>query len=241
MEKFVLIHIPHSSLYIPEDYKKTALISQEALEEENLFMCDARAGELLDDKSQAVVFPYSRLFCDVERFKDESEVMNKYGMGYIYTRSSKGEVMFRPSEEHKNFVSDIYDEHHRLLDERVTEILQIYGRCVIIDLHSYSTDTVNRLFGYQDVPDICIGIENDYSSEKLTEYFIEHFKSYGYSVEINFPYTGSLVPNAYYGKTDTGIVSIMIEINKRVYMEDFDKFKKILQEALEFKEEDIYE
>ena len=30
-----LIHVPHSSLFIPDEYRKTALISQEELEEKN--------------------------------------------------------------------------------------------------------------------------------------------------------------------------------------------------------------
>ena len=38
--KPILIHVPHASMYIPEAYRKTALISQEELEEENQFMCD---------------------------------------------------------------------------------------------------------------------------------------------------------------------------------------------------------
>ena len=33
---------------------------------------------------------------------------------------------------------------------------------------------------------------------------------------INYPYAGSLVPNAYYGRQGTGIVPVMLEINKRV-------------------------
>lgn len=69
MKKYVLIHIPHSSLYIPDDYKNKSLLSLSELEQENLFMCDYRVDELIDDKSQAIIFPYSRIFCDVERFK----------------------------------------------------------------------------------------------------------------------------------------------------------------------------
>ena len=33
--KQVLIHVPHASMYIPEEYRQTALIPQEELEEEN--------------------------------------------------------------------------------------------------------------------------------------------------------------------------------------------------------------
>ena len=49
MKNDLLIHIPHSSLYIPEDYRKTALISQGELEEENLFMRDSGIRELVPE------------------------------------------------------------------------------------------------------------------------------------------------------------------------------------------------
>lgn len=49
-------------------------------------MCDYKIDEIVEDKSQTIIFSYSRLYCDVERFRDSSEIMNKYGMGYIYTK-----------------------------------------------------------------------------------------------------------------------------------------------------------
>ncbi len=234
MQKYVLIHIPHSSLYIPEDYKKSSLLNISELEQENLFMCDYKVEQFIDDKSQAIIFPYSRLYCDVERFKDESELMNKFGMGYIYTKTSTGKLMFNPNDEQRRIITDIYDKHHNLLDKTVTEILEKYQKCIIIDLHSYSSELVSRLFNCKFVPDICIGIEENYYSEQLTNYFIKYFENNGYSVQINYPYKGSLVPNKYYGIKNSKIVSIMIEINKRIYENDFDKFKHVLTKSLEF-------
>lgn len=234
MKKNLLIHIPHSSLYIPENYKSTSLLSPSMLDKENLFMCDFKVADLLDDKSQAIIFPYSRLYCDVERFKGEMENMNKYGMGYIYTKTSTGEDMFNPSDEHRKEVTEIYDKHHKLLDDTVTNILTKYGKCIIIDLHSYSEEQVFRLFKYQDVPDICIGIEERFYSKKLTDHFIQYFESNGYTVAINYPYSGSIIPNQYFEKEDTPMISIMIEINKRVYINDFNHFKKVLKKSLNF-------
>lgn len=234
MRKYILFHIPHSSLFIPDWYKQTSHLSISDLERENLFMCDYKVDELLDNKNQAIIFPYSRLYCDVERFKDDSEIMYQYGMGYIYTKTSKGESMFSPNPEHRKIITDIYDQYHKCLDDAVTTILEEYHQCILIDLHSYSAELVSRLFQYKDVPDICIGIEKDYYSEELTNHFVNFFKSYGYSVEINYPYSGSFVPNKYYGKKNTNIISIMIEVNKRIYENDFDRFKKILNKSINF-------
>ena len=38
--KPLIIHVPHASMYIPEEYRRTALIPPGELEEENLFLCD---------------------------------------------------------------------------------------------------------------------------------------------------------------------------------------------------------
>ena len=216
--KPLIIHVPHASTFIPEEYKRTALIPREELEEENLFMCDTGILELIPPalKENAIIFPYSRLYCDVERFRDGSEPMEVYGMGFIYTRDSRGREMFRPTEAHRKEVSSIYDQHHEKLNQRAADILQEHGRCLIIDLHSFSDATVNRLFGYTDLPDVCIGTEPDYYSDELVQSIITLCKSIGLSVQLNYPYKGSLVPNKYFGKTNTGITSVMLEINKRV-------------------------
>ena len=216
--KQVLIHVPHASMYIPEEYRQTALIPQEELEEENRFMCDTGVLQLIPEAfaENALIFPYSRLYCDVERFRDGSEPMEAYGMGYIYTRDSKGREMFRPTDSHWAEVSVIYEQHHEELNRRAESILAEHGRCLIIDLHSFSDETVNRLFGWTDFPDVCIGTEPDYYSQEVVESIAGFCRGLGLSVAFNYPYRGSLVPNRYYGKKDTGIVSVMLEINKRV-------------------------
>ena len=181
-------------------------------------MCDTGVLGLVPPAlaENVVAFPYSRLYCDVERFRDGSEPMEAYGMGYIYTRDSRGREMFRPPDAHRAEVSAVYEAHHGLLNQRTASILSEHGRCLIIDLHSFSDETVNRLFGWSDFPDVCIGTEKDYYSEEIVEGICRFCKGLGLSVALNYPYRGSLVPNQYFGKKDTGIVSVMVEINKRV-------------------------
>ena len=227
MKNDLLIHIPHSSLYIPEDYRRTSLISRAELDEENLFMCDTGVAELVPEAliENTLVFPYSRLYCDVERFRDGSEPMDACGMGYIYTRDSLGREIFRPDAAHRAEVDRIYEAHHRELDERVAKILAEHGSCLIIDLHSYSDEAVFRLFGYTGCPDVCIGIEPEYMNapcirgEKLISGIKRICRGVGLSTAINYPYRGSIVPDRFFGRKDTGIVSVMLEINKRVLQE----------------------
>ena len=215
--KNLLIHVPHASMYIPQVYGRTALIPQDELEEENRFMCDTGILELIPPAlaEDTIIFPYSRLYCDVERFRDGSEPMEAYGMGYIYTRDSRGREMFRPTPAHREEVSKIYDAHHEELNRRAEAVLREHGSCLIIDLHSFSDETVNRIFGWTGFPDVCIGTEENYYSREVVEGIISLCKRLGLTTALNYPYKGSLVPNRYYGRKNTGIVSVMLEINKR--------------------------
>ena len=216
--KNLIIHVPHTSMYIPEEYSRTALIPRHELEEETRFMCDTGILQLIPAAfaKNAIVFPYSRLYCDVERFRDGTEPMEKLGMGYIYTHDSRGREMFRPTEEHRVAVSKIYDEHHKMLNKEASRILEECGSCLIIDLHSFGDEQVQRMFGLTDLPDVCIGTEPGHYDPDLTEHILDLCRSLGLKTAINFPYKGSLVPTKFFGRKDTGIVSIMLEINKRI-------------------------
>ena len=44
------------------------------------------------------------------------------------------------------------------------------------------------------------------------------FRGFGFSTALNYPYKGSAVPNKYYGISGTGIISVMLEINKRILL-----------------------
>lgn len=47
---------------------------------------DYLTDKLISNKCHKLVFKYLRLFCDVEKFKDDSkEYMSKKGMGVVYT------------------------------------------------------------------------------------------------------------------------------------------------------------
>lgn len=52
---------------------------------------------------------------------------------------------------------------------------------------------------------------------KAKDTVIKIFQSFGYSVGVNNPFSGSMVPLNYYNK-DRMIKSIMLEINRRMYI-----------------------
>ena len=49
-------------------------------------------------------------------------------------------------------------------------------------------------------------------------YYLTIIKDKGYSYQINYPYTGSIIPNGLTKKELENVYSIMTEANKRIYL-----------------------
>lgn len=182
LKKYLLVHIPHSSLLIPSKCKKRLIKN---VRKENIFISDYLVDRLVSKKVRTIKFRYSRMFCDVERFNTEEEVMNKYGMGVVYSKDSNESDFIVLDEEYKNnIISNYYNKHHDILNKEVSNIINMCNRCVLVDLHSFSELFIKKVFDKDDAPDICIGVENKYTSKLLVEQTINHFKKYNYSVKM---------------------------------------------------------
>ena len=232
----VILHIPHSSLKIPKFFwDNSFLLHKTEIEKFNLAITDLYTNQLFSaQKFTNVQFEFSRVFCDVEKFVDDNkESMAKYGMGVIYTHDNHRQKFFAPCSEYKNKVlKEYYFPYHEKLNNVVNSFLQKMP-CVLIDCHSFSKDIIMTEIS-KPLPDICIGVNNDNStSQILTNFVLKYFQSLGYNVSINFPYSGTMVPN----DADTShnkLFSIMIEVNREMYLDGDKKNKnfKVLQKNI---------
>ena len=92
---------------------------------------------------------------------------------------------------------------------------------MMIDLHSYSDDLVRKLFGYtENLPDICLGYDDEWFSGNDALKLKSYIEQLGYSCALNYPYAGALVPMDFYRDKTPGLRSVMLEVNRRVYLED---------------------
>ena len=152
-----------------------------------------------EDNVTKVVFPYSRFVCDAELLEDDT--LEKNGQGIIYTHFSvfdRGAL----SDKAKAFLLGAWKAHQEELKSHLNE------NSVLIDCHSFSSDLGNT--------DICIGFNDDWSFDKrLVDDVAAIFKSFGYSVAFNAPYSNSMAP-----KTDFEYSSFLIGVNKRIYMNE---------------------
>jgi N-formylglutamate amidohydrolase len=234
----ILIHIPHSSYVIPDEYRGLFYLKDDELLQEQIKMSDSYTDELFDVKEiQKLIFPISRLVCDVERFRnEEDEEMTKQGMWVCYTKTSDCKPLKKVNSKHKQEILKLYyDKHHSLFESQVEQMLQEYKRCLIIDAHSFSSTPLPYELHSQDYrPDICIGTDDYHTPNEITEYFFNSFSALGYKVGINNPFCGTIVPLKFYQK-DKNVNSVMLEINRSLYMNEISgmknlKFYKIKQD-----------
>jgi N-formylglutamate deformylase len=224
----LILHIPHNSTYIPAVCKELFIVSKVVLDREILCMTDKFTEDLFSSPQfKNIVFPYSRLLIDVERFDDDQdEPMSQFGMGMLYTKTSQGKPLKHPLNEEQEFTfQNIYHRHHLSLTSVVQEELDSTGYSLIIDCHSFPSQPLACDFE-QATPrvDICIGSDPYHTSNELVEYLKFCFTNYGYSVQINHPYSGTMVPMDYYQK-DRRVESVMIEINRKLYMNESSGLK----------------
>jgi N-formylglutamate amidohydrolase len=164
----------------------------------------------------------SRLVVDVERFREDGrEPMAAAGMGSVYTRASDGQLLAIPDEGTKEtLLRAHYDPHHAVLNEWVRLMLGKAGMAIIVDCHSFPSIPLSC---DQDKsmprPDFCVGTDGFHTPRVLAEECLEGFRHARYTVEENRPYSGSMVPSLFRHR-DRRVGSIMIEINRALYMDE---------------------
>jgi len=225
---FVVVHIPHASIEIPEKYGSSILLNKDRLWREIRRMTDAFCDELYDapEFPNRVVAKYSRFVCDVERFRDDDlESRAKYGQGLMYTRT----VFGRKLREHdiklrETILQEVYDPHHAQLTAAVETAVDRYGKCLIIDGHSFNSTTIVKPLGMLTRPDYDIGTDSFHTPDGLREALCHKVKELGYTVKVNTPFAGAITPMKFYQK-DKRVYSVMIETNRRLYMNTSDMTK----------------
>lgn len=211
----ILIHVPHSSMYIPPEEKRFFL--KDELTEELLKMTDLYTDELFDCGRVMLIFPVSRLVCDVERFRDDAdEPMSEKGMGLAYTRCADGTPLRNISPQKRAAIAKkYYDKHHAIFTDMVNEKLRVFDRCIIIDAHSFPATPLP--YENDDFrPDFCIGTDPFHTPKKLLHICAEFLRGCGFNVAVNRPFSGTIVPIEHL-YSDIRVDSVMIEVNRRLY------------------------
>lgn len=223
----VIAHVPHASVYIPEDVRRSIVLSYIELQKELLLMTDRYTSELFQGVillgGSHFVNNYSRLVVDPERFEDDrDEIMYSRGMGAVYTRTAHQQVLRKDltDTEKEALLSKFYRPYHLALEYEVQKLRDRFGRCLIIDCHSFSSAPLPyELDQSSNRPDICLGTDPFHTPGELITSSRSFCLENGLTVAIDKPFAGTYVPIKSLGK-DERISSIMFEVNRSLYMDE---------------------
>lgn len=229
----IILHVPHSST----DFS----IAGEAFINRFGRRWVEQAGSLIDwytdelfvplshnDNIVPVVFDTCRTLCDVERLSHDP--LEAQGLGITVSRclmTYMGTYNPRLSPDSDSRVMQKYLDHQYRL---ASLLVQRHGS-LLLDCHSFSN---GKTILQPDVSknrgiDICLGWNDDFTKpDDEVLYLVEdYFKERGYSVGLNTPYG-----NAKTVDTPAEYNALMIELNKKIYMDERtlaknDRFDKV--------------
>lgn len=237
----LILHIPHASLRIP-DYGQY-LLPRDAVDNEALHLTDLYTDELfvagpLDTLVQA---DFSRVYCDVERFDNDAlEPMSKFGMGATYVQCDDGrELRYFTPAERDSIMQTCYFPHHLRLTEAVDAKIIQRGEAMIVDCHSFPDPPLQCSLYQGDAKfDFNIGTNTFHTPNEWVDASVKFFADRGFRLGIDEPYSGSVVPMKHY-QNDARVKSIMLEVNRNLYMNDnytrgprFNEIKDVINEFL---------
>ena len=146
------------------------------------------------------------------------------GLGTIARVVSTGAEIYRdklPVDEAKKRIDLFYAPYHKTLKTLLAATKDRFGYAVLIDCHSMPSvaGPLDQDIGHERA-DIVLGDRYGKScSPALTETAHQALGAEGYNVFRNNPYAGGFITHNY-GRPDTGIHALQIEINRAVYMDE---------------------
>lgn len=222
----VIAHVPHAATAIPDAVRAELLIDDEELAGELIRLTDWHTDELFAGLAAhgASLFlnRLSRLVFDPERFLDVArEQTESRGQGLIYTLGSLGQPLREASAEQRTeTIETLYRPYHAALDAAVGGLLERFGRCTIIDCHSFpSVALPSELDQAPDRPDICIGTDASHTPPALATALVSAFTQEGLRVQLDRPFAGTFVPGGFYER-ELRVHSVMIEVRRGLYLDE---------------------
>ncbi len=209
----IVAWLPHTGLYLPnvDDVPKF-----EALRRDALFLADEQVDKLYSFLPNKITSDYSRFVIDLERYLDNSkEPMAQKGMGYLYNRLIEGTSFDRSIFGGNDYFTQYYKHKHAQLKHAIE---RIGAGAILLDLHSFNpVSLLCDMDKEPNRPDICLGFNEDETKfdDSILRALQEHFEDNGFKVAFNTPFSGTMTTD-----TQTKYKSLMIEVNKKCYLEN---------------------
>ena len=230
----VVLHVPHAATAIPDDVRRAILLDDAALAREVLASVDHHTDRFVDGLDQPGrvrnwVNAHARLVVDPERFLDPArEATEAVGRGAVYTRGFDGTPLRDVDDPsfpalRAELLARFFAPYHAGIEQLVADLLDTYGTCTVIDVHSYPRDAqpyelAGGLAADAPRPELCIGTDPAHTPAALVAIVEEVAASLGLGTARDTPFAGTFVPTPWLG--DPRVRSVMLEIRRDTYMDE---------------------
>ena len=149
--------------------------------------------------------------------KTSRQVGEKWSVSQISEAGNDSERQIHRYIRLTNLIPDIL----KLVDEgriALTPAVELHdcGRCIIIDAHSFPAVPL-PYEACSERPDFCLGTDSFHTPYPLLRTCYTFLRGCGLEVAVNRPFSCTIVPLEHL-HSDTSVSSVMIEVNRRLYM-----------------------
>ena len=244
--KSLLVSIPHSGEEIVEETHWLKDLDEVTLMYDVDRFIDQMYESALDQCSiPRVLTRYHRYVVDCNRWTTDVDCdsvegstnpSGSHSTGLHWRKTTAGFVLIKnplSQELHKTIIEKYYEGFFRDINSIYKAFSQKrFKQTYHLDLHSMpSRGTEAHRDPGKDRADIVIGNEKGVTAtEEWTEQVMTAYRNQGFEVQLNDPYTGGTIVEKY-GSPSQGFQALMIELNRKLYMDE--KSKQIIPEKAE--------
>lgn len=211
----VVIDLPHSGTFVPEDIRST-LLSGACLSNTDWFL-----PELYDFLPAmgctTIINHLSRYVVDMNR-PTESAKTGDYRQTVVYQENTQGSPLYASplgENEINRRVGLYYIPYHKVLEKLLCEKLKVYPSVLLLDLHSFFLD-----FGDGGSQDIYLSNRRGFTSSEQTLHRLhESLTAQNYSVIDNANMGGHII-NHYRELFGARIEGVMMELRYSKYIDN---------------------
>jgi len=208
----IILSIPHGGTFIPDVFKKNLVIKADEL------WSDWYTSELysgIHNLNLTILrTELSRFVADVNR-DPIKPLFAPFWEGIIASETPFDEKVYSrklSKEELQSRMALAYVPYHEALNELVNEALSIYGKVLVIDLHS---------FGMDESVDVIIGNAKGKSASEDTTSIIEAaLHDNKFATRRNTPFSGGWIVRQF--ADNENVDAIQLELNQRTYISSAD-------------------
>ena len=198
-----------------EDYNTNLFIKDVNLQLTDVFI--AKCSRTVVDLNRSRESLDNSMFkSKIEMSPNDEILLIKSGLGVLPSKCYNEKIFQSklPNKYISNMLKKFYDPFHLQLKERINYLKSIFGVVYLIDIHSTPPISNN----ISNFPDVIIG--NNFGKscdETFKNYLVSHFQNFNLNHTLNSPYSGGYITRTY-GKKDTNVHAIQVEISKDFYM-----------------------